>query len=232
MCELRDIFFFFIQEIWLFGLFFLKQKTPTKKQQQLDGEWIIFSFHLCFPLQWDRTWADLSGWQSPTPGRSQTEGSNPHRNLHTAPPRLHAPSPQTRRISVTPGSGWAWSTAPDYSAQPQTSHCAARVRSQALVHPEPLIPLTASPVSCPQVSSSCLQTDGKPQVTQPAGGEVEWRLKKCSLTSVTVVQRLVLLRDFEEHFLQRGVHHSKAGQSQASQALLQSLQTHIQYGSK
>ena len=44
------------------------------------------------------------------------------------------------------------------------------------------------------------------------------------LTSVAVLQGLVLLRHLEEHLLQGGVHHPEAGQGQAVQALLQRLQ--------
>lgn len=40
------------------------------------------------------------------------------------------------------------------------------------------------------------------------------------LTSITVLQRLVLLRYFEENLLQGSVHHPKASQSQTVQALL------------
>lgn len=40
------------------------------------------------------------------------------------------------------------------------------------------------------------------------------------LTGVTVLQRLVLFRHFEENLLQGGVHHPEAGQGQAVQALL------------
>lgn len=103
----------------------------------------------------------LSGWLSLTPGRFQTGGNNLHRSLHTALLHLHARSPLRRRTSGKPGSGWAWSFAPDCSVQPQTSHCAPRVRSQAVVQIGILILRRVSPKSCPQESSSSLQRDEK-----------------------------------------------------------------------
>lgn len=48
-----------------------------------------------------------------------------------------------------------------------------------------------------------------------------WRHgRKNGLTGVTVLQRQVLFRHFEEDLFQGGVHHPKAGQGQAVQALL------------